>query len=356
MGGDDFASPRLTSIDDHEFSPEDIQALLGDVAPDSIIHDSNALAAAVAAAAVAAASSSSSTTAVGSSRRIMSARRTTMSPSVEDNDEEDNDDNITGGGGSGSAAAASAGGGGDDCQERALVMARTERKRKLEKQRRSDVNRQFAALQEMIRQIETADPEQVRGLPAYSPQNRVDLISRTVALLSNLHQSHKKMKCRVDDLEEQLQHAKKAGEEAAAKLKESMMSPQAMGNNKVMMMVPMMISSDGQGGMQPMMNPWMTAFQPQATNTSSSSADMTPPAASNPSVGLPMQMPWMMSSHPATTAAPTPWMMPIHAQLQPQQQQQLSMNDSSSSASSSGSKKPSSSSPSSLGGNLAHCA
>lgn len=137
---------------------------------------------------------------------------------------------------------------------------RTERKRCREKQRRVDTNKQFSELTACLRQVESEfDSEELRSaaLPSvFSPSNRADLLARTAALMNALHQCCKRRKVEVETLRVDLENAKKAGEEAAAKLKENIMAPQNMGGNKVMMMVPMMIGGDGQTGMMPMMNPW----------------------------------------------------------------------------------------------------
>jgi hypothetical protein len=154
------------------------------------------------------------------------------------------------------------------------VVDRTERKRYREKQRRVDVNKQFVELTACLRQVESEfDSEELRSaaLPSvFSPSNRADLLARTVALMNALHQCCKRRKTEVDTLKADLENAKKAGEEAAAKLKESIMAPQNVGGNRVMMMVPMMIGNDGQTGMMPMMNPWgmnmPQAFMPMPSN------------------------------------------------------------------------------------------
>lgn len=108
----------------------------------------------------------------------------------------------------------------DDCK----VQARSERKRSREKQRRSDVNRQFADLTHLLRQIEAeeAEDENSKARLAFNPANRVDLISRTISHLERLRESSKKRKLEVDSLQIQLEQAQKAGEDTAAKLKETM--------------------------------------------------------------------------------------------------------------------------------------
>jgi hypothetical protein len=215
-------------------------------------------------------------------------------------------------------------------------MLRTERKRKLEKQRRSDVNGQFSLLQDTLRLIETEEPEQVHGLPAYSPSNRVDLIARSVALLQNLHTSAKRRKLQIEDLEKQLLTAKQAGEDTAAKLKEAMMAPQAMGNNKVMMMVPMMIGGDQ--GAAAMMQPWMPGFTmpPALSNTTEHTATASQSTNSAASQMQAQMMPWMMPP----SAMMQGWTMPgMPSGANANEQKQASSD----------AAKP-------LGGNLAHCA
>jgi hypothetical protein len=108
----------------------------------------------------------------------------------------------------------------DDCK----VQARSERKRSRERQRRSDVNRQFADLTHLLRQLEDeeAEDETSKARLAFNPANRVDLISRTISHLERLRESSKRRKLEVDSLQLQLEQAKKAGEDTAAKLKETM--------------------------------------------------------------------------------------------------------------------------------------
>eukprot|EP00538_Stauroneis_constricta_P006826 CAMPEP_0119547148 /NCGR_PEP_ID=MMETSP1352-20130426/1356_1 /TAXON_ID=265584 /ORGANISM="Stauroneis constricta, Strain CCMP1120" /LENGTH=435 /DNA_ID=CAMNT_0007592005 /DNA_START=18 /DNA_END=1325 /DNA_ORIENTATION=- len=149
----------------------------------------------------------------------------------------------------------------------AAAQARSERKRTREKQRRFDVNKQFNDLTQLIKHIEAeeahGDINRVRL--TFSPTNRVDLISRTIAHLSRLHEANKRRKVEVDGLKQELDRAKKAGEDTAQKLKEAMFSQPA--GKQVMMMVPMMMPGDqmrsaGHGAAtgaaaMPMMNPFM---------------------------------------------------------------------------------------------------
>ena len=100
------------------------------------------------------------------------------------------------------------------------AAARSERKRSREKQRRSDVNKQFATLTDMLRQIESSNADlfatPIWTESSFSPTNRVEVMARTIHVLQTLDNSHKRQKTRVRELEEQLEQAKKAGEEAAA--------------------------------------------------------------------------------------------------------------------------------------------
>ena len=120
----------------------------------------------------------------------------------------------------------------DEEDDGVKAQARSERKRSREKQRRSDVNKQFADLTQLIRQIESeesAGDELVASRLAFSPTNRVDLIARTIAHLERLRESNKKRKVEVDSLQKQLEDSKKAGEETAAKLKDATLGPAGAG-------------------------------------------------------------------------------------------------------------------------------
>jgi DNA-binding protein H-NS len=224
--------------------------------------------------------------------------------------------------------------------------ARTERKRSREKQRRFDVNKQFSELTAAVRQIEM-ETEEYRVPTMYSPNNRADLIARTVALLQALHSMNQKKQKEINELQEELQRAKLAGEEAAQKLKESMMAPQNVGNNKVIMMVPMMMNADGStAGVNPTAAPVAFPPMPFPTGAPATTNDATPP---NPWGVMP---PWMMQH----------MMMPQAALMVPPAPPMsgASNNSSASSTSPSGEPKvaPSSSAADGnvVGSNLAHCA
>lgn len=106
----------------------------------------------------------------------------------------------------------------------AKMQARSERKRSREKQRRCDVNKHFADLTAVLTQIEAEEAEEDNTVVrlAFSPANRVDLIARTITHLERLNASNKRRRKEVDSLQQQLDQAKKAGEDTAAKLKEVM--------------------------------------------------------------------------------------------------------------------------------------
>jgi hypothetical protein len=106
----------------------------------------------------------------------------------------------------------------------AKMQARSERKRSRERQRRCDVNKHFADLTAVLTQIEAEEAEEDNTVVrlAFSPANRVDLIARTITHLERLNASNKRRKKEVESLQQQLDQAKKAGEDTAAKLKEVM--------------------------------------------------------------------------------------------------------------------------------------
>jgi len=172
------------------------------------------------------------------------------------------------------------------------------------------------------------------GMPTttMSYTNRAELIGRTMFWLNTLQSQSKQRKKQVADLQTQVDNAKKAGEETAAKLKEAMMTPQAIGNNQSLMMVPMMIPGSNPnvpGGVTPsapaganapqaaqFMPPWMPSpfmgFQPQVQGP-------TPSPAAQPGAAVPTkpgttateqqqsQAPAMAMVQPQAQQAATPW-------------------------------------------------
>jgi hypothetical protein len=155
------------------------------------------------------------------------------------------------------------------------AQIRSERKRNREKQRRSDVNNQFAALTDLLQSVEGYDldsdvsddedecePKKRKinsvGMVNVAPANRVDLIARTIAVMDRLHKVNRSLRQNVKDLRKNL---KKCNGGAAATNSTSAM-PGMMTNGMnmamngqmqgMMMMMPQqMASTDGQ--QQPMM-------------------------------------------------------------------------------------------------------
>ncbi|GAX18816.1 hypothetical protein FisN_26Hh117 [Fistulifera solaris] len=268
-----------------DFSPEDIQALLAGVGPDHIMYYDHHTE-----------MNSPSLTATASHSNTVSHA------SLQHRDEDDNNKR-------------------SKLQpEQDTPADRIERKRRLEKQRRCEVNLQFQHLQACLKQLEQDNCEPLHGLPAYSPANRVELLGRTVAVLEAYHQAHQQLLQEVQHLTQECERAQKAGEETAAKLKEQLSAPQAVGNNKVMMMVPMII-----GGNNNEMTPYMPNMMGDAN-----SQWMFPPQA------MMMPSPFMMA--PAQGGQPAPTATG---------KTERSSNDSSPSSSTNSNE---------MGGNLAHCA
>ena len=201
----------------------------------------------------------------------------------------------------------------NDIPNDARAVARSERKRSREKQRRSDVNKQFATLTDMLRQIESSNTDlfasRVWTEASFSPTNRVELMARTIHVLQNLDSSHKRQKTRVRELEEQLEQAKKAGEEAAAKAKEKMMAPMQTGQNQVVMMVPMLIGGGSAQGAAPMAAAAHApmAFMPMPAAAGEASGGVPAAAAAMPWMMPHGMSPWggmmMQAAAPATTTA-----------------------------------------------------
>jgi hypothetical protein len=184
--------------------------------------------------------------------------------------------------------------GGDDLGYDDKLVSRTERKRSREKQRRFDVNKQFNDLTACLRHVESEyDSSELRAasLPAvFSASNRADLLARTVALLHALNDTNKRRKKEILDLKSQLDVSKQTGEDMAQKLKESIMAPQSVGGNKVMVMVPMMLGNDG-----------------------TQHAMMYQNAATNPMWGMNQMHQQQHHPHQAIPAPTFPFMMPSPA-------------------------------------------
>lgn len=153
----------------------------------------------------------------------------------------------------------------------AKAQARSERKRSREKQRRIDVNSQIVELTTLLLKIETDERNEDLGIdesaPSISkrsksiniPSNRVDLISRTIALLTRLHNENKKRNRDVVELREKLSDVKElhqaAQRDASAKAQQMAQHTQHQQNfntspKPVIMMMPMMLPANGVNGGQ----------------------------------------------------------------------------------------------------------
>jgi len=137
---------------------------------------------------------------------------------------------------------------------------RSERKRSREKQRRSDVNTQFADLTALLKKIGAEDAQQDEGRKSFielstssSNMNRVDLIGKTIAVLRRIHNENGKRERSIEELSEELKATKKREDDANMKLQQQQCQPFGKKSDHVMMMVPMMVRPDG--GAQPMVMP-----------------------------------------------------------------------------------------------------
>lgn len=242
------------------------------------------------------------------------------------------------------------------------TTCRIEIKRHREKQRRTDVKKQFAELASVIRRIEStfakqddnresSDPEQpshlshLRSVPPFvSPSNRVELMARTIHLLNSLEAECLSYQKLVKKTRAELVAAQKAGEETAAKLKESITQPVPSGiQGRMLMMVPMIVDgTPGSDGAASFMHSphGMTLMQYCPTNTNMANLESKHPnqhataTTNNPHANhttptttttqLPTSyMPWgptMMAAAPPPpqTAAAAHWgMMPATALAMP---------------------------------------
>lgn len=226
------------------------------------------------------------------------------------------------------------------------AQARSERKRSREKKRRSDVNTQFGELTRVLKQIESeessGDELIASRLSFPSATNRVDLIARTIAHLESLHRSNKRRKLENESLQKQLEEAKKAGEETAAKLKEACFNPAEASKqvrvligakttflifarclltsctlshanlfeSQYMMMVPMMMSQEamaGRGASMAMMNPFMApqAFFPTPFPSAAVAPRSNETLAANSTEEQKLPSPPMQLATPSQPAAPS---------------------------------------------------
>eukprot|EP00548_Thalassiothrix_antarctica_P002931 CAMPEP_0194142454 /NCGR_PEP_ID=MMETSP0152-20130528/11693_1 /TAXON_ID=1049557 /ORGANISM="Thalassiothrix antarctica, Strain L6-D1" /LENGTH=318 /DNA_ID=CAMNT_0038841397 /DNA_START=63 /DNA_END=1019 /DNA_ORIENTATION=- len=257
---------------------------------------------------------------------------------------------------------------GSEITSEVRAKARSERKRSREKQRREDVNKQFADLSQLLRQIEAEDltDEGCKRLPITSggPTNRVDLIGRTIVVLERIHKLNKDRKLEIDDLNKQVEDSKKMAEDTAARLKEATMY-QPGPQKQMMMMMPMMMPPDGINGsagattagfpgmmpqffmpqMQQMMIPQMAQMAPAPTSTSTQ-ATSTQSSPSTSSMMMSQVMPqvqMMKPFNPMVFPSQTSSVLPsAQSSTNPQQQSQTPGKQ----------QGPSNV----VGGNLAHCA
>lgn len=175
--------------------------------------------------------------------------------------------------------------------EEQKTAVRIERKRCREKQRRSDVNRQFNELTSTLRTIESESTDWARHTFT-SNTNRADLIARSIYILNAIHEANESRKRRIVELEQDLEQSKKAGEEAAAKLKEQMMAPQQMGGGKMVMMVPMMIGGGDASGQTAMPYGQMPFYMPQLPGPVPTMPNMA--MAPSDASAMPQMPPYMM--------------------------------------------------------------
>lgn len=109
----------------------------------------------------------------------------------------------------------------EDLTEEMKAQIRSERKRTREKQRRSDVNSQFTSLTELLQRVEGYDLDsdvsddenesetkkrKINSVGAINvaPSNRVDLISRTIAVMDRLHTVNRSLRQNVKGLRKTL--------------------------------------------------------------------------------------------------------------------------------------------------------
>jgi hypothetical protein len=212
---------------------------------------------------------------------------------------------------------------------------RSERKRSREKQRRTDINRQFQELTSTMKLIELTDQRERYGnvgneaegdveeespesllSTAQQQQNRVELIAKANVWLRRYHQERLNDKDSIRDLQDRLTEAVKAGEETAAKLKEAMHSQKFMAppppmyqpqqqQQPMMMMVPVQMMPTPSGtdaAAAPTAAAPMAYFMPPAP-TQSTDATAATPAQPYPMV--------MMPSHASAWYAPQPTATPF---------------------------------------------
>jgi len=181
------------------------------------------------------------------------------------------------------------------------VQARSERKRSREKQRRANVNQQFSDLSSLLQKIDLAEKQQtspkdtpVIATPTSSSvqtNNRVDLIARTIQVMERIFAQNTEKIAEIESLKKSVENANKIAQDTAVKLKEATLYQTGGSAQKqqVMMMVPMMVSSDG------------SAQTPGAAATSMQYPMQSPhPYMTPQSMGYSMAAPGMAQQQPAT--------------------------------------------------------
>jgi len=203
----------------------------------------------------------------------------------------------------------------------AKAQVRSERKRTREKQRRLDVNSQIVDLTAVLQKVEGEDKPE-GDVTTASPGNRVDLIARTLSLLSRIHNENGKRQREITDLQGKVKVAKKNVEEK--KLKEQQEAVVAAQQTSAMMM-PMM--NGGFMQMQPMM------FQPPSACFANGLPSMYCPPMQPKILGDASKPQSMLQAQPTFMTAYQP-----NSTIPYQQQQHTFVNSNV------------------VGGNLAHCA
>merc|ERR1712183_1163280 len=120
---------------------------------------------------------------------------------------------------------------------------RAERKRCREKQRRLDINYQFSELTTLLQKIDAEDendcenPRKRFKFSSSSPMNRIDLIAKTISIISRIHSENRKMKVSITETEAEITGLKKKTTEAKENMNKS---------GQMVMMVPMMMPNGSQ--------------------------------------------------------------------------------------------------------------
>jgi len=190
--------------------------------------------------------------------------------------------------------------------EKARIQS--ERKRSREKQRRSDVNTQFADLTALLKKVEAEDVQSDENRKAFVKElstassnnmNRVDLIGKTITVLNRVHNENLKRKRTIDELNEELKVTKKRAEEATIKLQQKQSNPSGSEqSNPMMMMVPMMMRPDGtpQAPFMPQTMPFYSMCQPNMTEK---------PSVATPASFASMYNPFMFGKQFSGSQQPT---------------------------------------------------